>query len=287
MPTNADITDVSLGSAGVASLYLGSNMIWPKKPLALALAWEAQLLALYGNGTPAWINNTVSQRQAIPASCRNNTTAISISQFQACALLSDGTPVVWGVNQLGVLDVPATAIQNSKFAAITGNTGFAVTKTGSVVSWGQSIYGIRSIPAGLTDVEDLALGGSFVIARKSNGTLVGWGTNTDGLLNIPAGLNRVVNLFFGFSCVVAVREEGDYVVWGTGSWPSTFSSIDTVFATTSMGGGGTHYVLKLNGNLELHRFGSMRVVHTEVAAIPGGGEFALKFDGTVVTIPRQ
>jgi len=284
MPTNEDITDVSLGSAGVASLYLGSNMIWPKKPLGISFAFDGQLLALYGNGTPAWIYNSVSQRQVIPAVCRNNTTAISISSYTAIALLRDGTPVCWGVSQDGFNIVPASTIQNSKFVGLTSYTAFAVTKSGSVVSWGQVRDGIRSIPAGLTDVEDLLVGYNFVIARKSNGTLVGWGTNYRGMLNIPAGLNGVVSLFAGADCVIAVRGDGDYVVWGNGTVPSTFSSVDTVYVTGWSQAAGVICVLKANGNVERHGY-SGATIATNVAVLANGGSYALKFDGSLLHLP--
>jgi hypothetical protein len=294
MPSAADITELYFGNSPVETMYLGSKLIYPKAPIAIndQFFWA---MALYGNGTPLYVSNsaatlgnpitTVSGLGTIPAICRYNTKFIAPSGYRVLAILKDGTSVIWGQTNNGLGAIPANAAP-AKLAAFGWNTqtGFIVKETdGSVVSWGQNPNGIRNIPAGLVGVNAIfPIYDRGVVALKDDGTIVTWGANYSNLLSVPAGLNGVVNLFNIDNRFVAVKQDGSFVTWGDGGpLPTTISSVDLVFVTSWTSGNAIH-VLRVNGDLELHRNGGWRVIDTNIASLSPGAGLAIKNDGTIV-----
>ena len=290
-----DITELYFGSTPVESMYLGSNLIYPRAPLGLVVGGLQYILVLYGNGTPLFYGNTTSSVANIPAICRQNTTSIVGTSVTAMALLKNGGIRVWGNTLWDIAVVPASALP-SKHINLATLTGFSVRETdGAVVSWGRNVNNIRNIPAGLVGVEELiSFNENVIIARKNDGTLVGWGTNTSNLLPIPAGLNSVTKIFVlpGSSApaVIAIRQDGDWVAWGSGTtnWPfhpgPKFTAEDLVFITSSASVASSLHVLRVNGNLELHRNGDMQVIDTNIAVLATGSQYAIKNNGTVVPV---
>ncbi len=71
-----------------------------------------------------------------------------------------------------------------------------------------------TLAARLTNVVDLAAGGSHCLALLSDGNVVGWGLGASGQLNIPAALSNVARIYAGEASSYAVRHDGSVVAWG-------------------------------------------------------------------------
>ncbi len=296
MAAAEDITELYFGNSPVETMYLGSKLIYPKAPIAIKDRFN-YAMALYGNGTPLYVSNasgpalgtpitTITGLGTIPAICMTNTKFIAPSGYRVLAILKDGTPVFWGNTANGLGTIPTNAAP-AKLAAFGWNTqtGFIVKETdGSVVSWGQNPNGIRNIPAGLVGVNAIfPVLDRGVVALKDNGTIVTWGVNYNNMLSVPTGLNGVVSLFEISNGFVAVKQDGSFVTWGDGgTLPATVSSADLVFITSWTSGASSMHVLRVNGDLELHRNGGWRVIDTNIASLSEGAGLAIKNDGTIV-----
>jgi hypothetical protein len=285
MPTNADITDVYLGSTYAQELYLGGTRIWPTGTLGIAAA-SGYILALRSNGTPVWteLPGYYPQLHTIPAITRGNTTMVAMGERHAMALLKNKTVVCWGANTAGQTNTPAN-LTNVREVFAAGLASYAILEDGSVRHWGTTSSGAGNIPAGLTGVVSLGAhivggSGSHVLALKSDGTVVIWGTNnTYGQLNMPAGLNRVIKVSAVYEGSIAVQDDGTVVKWGSGSIPSSISPVDLV--DIAFRDQFRLYVLRLNGNVELNN----NVVATGAVAMARSGNAILKQDGTTAGLP--
>jgi hypothetical protein len=78
-----------------------------------------------------------------------------------------------------------------------------------------------NVPAGLTNVVQIATGGSDDLALRADGSLVGWGLNAEGEDKMPAGLTNVVAIAAGFEHTVALKADGTVTAWGYDSFGET------------------------------------------------------------------
>ena len=60
------------------------------------------------------------------------------------------------------------------------------------VAWGKCEFGQCDVPDDLSDVVQIAAGGTHSLALKSDGTVVAWGNNDYGQCDVPDGLSDVV-----------------------------------------------------------------------------------------------
>lgn len=84
--------------------------------------------------------------------------------------------------------------------------------------------GVRAesnVPAGLTNMVQIATGGSDDLALRADGSLVGWGLNAEGEDKMPAGLTNVVAIAAGFEHTVALKADGTVTAWGYDSFGET------------------------------------------------------------------
>ncbi|TVQ24050.1 MAG: hypothetical protein EA383_12790 [Spirochaetaceae bacterium] len=139
-----------------------------------------------------------------------------------------------------------------------GDRSYAITSDGHVFAWGNPAYGALGIGdltadnpaltlfefwgptdrveelavavperiASLTDIESLAPGRDFVIARDGNGRLYGWGRNSSGSLGLGDRINRyepdriplpesVTEIAAGEDTAFAITESGLLYGWGS------------------------------------------------------------------------
>lgn len=125
--------------------------------------------------------------------------AVTMGEEHACAVRADGTVVCWGRNHIGQLGdgtnlarrepVAALALTDVTQVEATGGFTCARRRDGTVSCWGINTFGqcglatspspvLRPTPvAGLTEVEEIGVGGSSVCARRRDGSVWCWGSN--------------------------------------------------------------------------------------------------------------
>jgi hypothetical protein len=166
-------------------------------------------LALRSDGTvAAWGANNAGQTN-VPAGL-SDVVQISGSILHSLALRSDGTVVAWG--DINYAYVPAGLSGVVQISA--SNHSLALRSDGTVVAWGRDWNGQTNVPAGLSDVVQVAAGGSHSLALRSNGTVVAWGANNFGQTNVPVGLSSVVQVAASGVHSLALRSDGTVVAWG-------------------------------------------------------------------------
>lgn len=175
-------------------------------------------LALASSGQVFGWGQNVDGCVSIPSSLVG-AIAISAGNRHAGAILSTGVVRCWGRNDFGQLNVPS-GLAGVTALACGDNFSLAVAPGGTVVGWGHPSRPV--IPAGLSQVEQIAVGGvitefvnsAHVVARRSNGTVVAWGANTKGQSNVPASLTPVVKVAAGVGFSMALQANGKIAVWG-------------------------------------------------------------------------
>ena len=182
--------------------------------------------------------------------------AVTAGQWQALALMNDGTVQAWGLDGAWGTDVPSglsnvilrshvvgnLTLLSAEMAgsrlrvriiterltcpldypgveAISGKAGarLALLTNGTVVAWGDGVDGDTDIPVGLTNVVAVAAGAYHNLALLSNGHVVAWGLNDLGQTNVPAGLSNVMAIAAGDYHSVALKNDGNLVAWGDNS----------------------------------------------------------------------
>ena len=102
-------------------------------------------------------------------------------------------------------------------SSITGSLSWK-ERSGTVAAWGGNTSGQTSVPVGLTNVVDVAAGGSFSLALKADGTVTAWGSGT-GATALPPSVSdagsNVVAIAAGDNHGLALKANGDIVSWGT------------------------------------------------------------------------
>jgi len=156
--------------------------------------------------------------------------------------LSNGTPGQYKIGIVGsqtnqntyyVVGLPRVALSTGDYALTVSGTVDFLDENGSVVSaaqsvtgslawkqrsgtvaaWGGTTSGVTSVPVGLTNVVDVAAGGSFSLALKADGTVSAWGSGA-GATALPS-LTNVVAIAAGDNHALALKQDGSIVSWGT------------------------------------------------------------------------
>ena len=136
------------------------------------------------------------------------------------ALLTNGTVVSWGDNDVGETNVPAGLTKVTTVAAGAAHT-LALLADGTVQAWGDGFDGDTNVPTGLSNVVAVAAGADFSLALKSDGTVVGWGNNYSGQTNVPLGMSNVMAIAAGTAHGVALKNDGTLVAWGDNTYGQT------------------------------------------------------------------
>jgi len=115
--------------------------------------------------------------EALLIGSRLNATAVTAAEAHSCAALPDGRAQCWGSNifgQLGFGSLGAGGV-----TPVASTTAVTVRKAGGGY---------------LTDVDDVAAGGSHSCAVTVDGTAWCWGTNASGELGIGLTLRHIFAL---------------------------------------------------------------------------------------------
>lgn len=96
--------------------------------------------------------------------------------------------------------------------SVTGSLAWK-QRSGTVAAWGGTTSNVTSVPVGLTNVVDVAAGGSFSLALKADGTVTAWGSGA-GATALPS-LSNVVAIAAGDNHALALKQDGSIVSWGT------------------------------------------------------------------------
>ncbi len=166
--------------------------------------WGSNYSGELGNGTTRFSPTPVGV-----SGLSGQATAIAVSAYSTCALLSGGTVECWGGNYYGELGnstnsgtvnanplpFPVSGLSGTVTAIAAGDDHTcALLVNGTVECWGSDDYGQlgdnsnnnSTTPVGVSGLSGpataLAAGGSFTCALLSNGTVECWGHNDYGQL---------------------------------------------------------------------------------------------------------
>jgi hypothetical protein len=170
---------------------------------------------------------------------------VVMSSNVSLALTADGRVVSWGFNSSRLQVVP-DRVAAMDVVDLDAGPAYAgvVSRSGEVVVWGQAtpFADPIDVPAGLSGVEQLAIGQTNGFALRSDGTVVAWGKDQFGLLTPPEGL-RAVAISASSANVFALTEDGTVVGWGRTELsslelPDAVKQPGNVVAVTALGLGG-------------------------------------------------
>ena len=147
--------------------------------------------------------------------------------------------------------VNGTCIMNGGTGAFTGvsdiraglTTSYALKADGTVWAWGAGTSGqlgnnllfstsfpeqvLTSTGTPLTNIEEIAVNASHVLALKEDGTVWGWGVNTNGRIGdgsavqrngaVQIPINDVIDVSAGVAHSLAVKSNGTVWAWGLNS----------------------------------------------------------------------
>ena len=189
--------------------------------------------------------------------------------FASAAITSDGTPLVWGTNCLGV------------FAnGVYGNCATNVTTPQ------QPQYGRFSVEGLLTGVTDIAAGADHFVALRDDGSVVAWGSNSHAQVlgcgggSSGAWISRAIpvrttpcdtNLLVGVVAVAAgyqpdsftsgssyaLKTDGTVVQWGaTHGGSNSFGTLEPV-QILGPGGAPLSGIVEIAAQMALHQNGTV------------------------------
>ncbi|MCL2639850.1 MAG: PEP-CTERM sorting domain-containing protein [Phycisphaerales bacterium] len=174
-----NITDVAAGTYHGLAIQNGS-----------LYAWGRNSYGQLGNGTD--IDSNLPVQVAIPG--MGNVTAIATGSVHSLAI-RNGVLYAWGYNSDGQLGIgtsdynihnsPEWVMSGVTAIAAAGNTSMAI-KDGGVWVWGSRLTATPThvFDTLLTDIVDVATGGSSFYALGEDGSLWAWGDNSDGKLGL-------------------------------------------------------------------------------------------------------
>ncbi len=256
-----------------------------------AMSWGENLFRQLGDGSAEALRTL-----PVPVSGLSGVSAVAGGQHHSVALLSNGTVVAWGSNELGQLgngtnttsNVPVAVSGLSGVTAIAAgaNHSLALLSNGTVVAWGADDSGqlgdgtakeASQVPItvkGLTGVRAIAAGDEFSLALLGNGTVMAWGNDEDGQLGngttkersaVPVavkGLSGVSAIAAGAQHALAVVSGGAVMAWGSNEYGQLADESVEVASNVPVAASGV----------------------TGASAVSAGSEFSLALlaDGTVM-----
>jgi len=165
----------------------------------------------WGTGTSGQLGNGAAQSSAVPVQVKStdgngvfeNAVAVSAGHMHACALKSDGTVWVWGLNDRGQLGNGSTVKKSVLPVQVKSPDGKGV----------------------LDNVISIAAGVGHCLAVQKDGTVLGWGENvvgqigdgttTDRYLPVKvSGIENAVKVFTGWHFSYALCKDGSLWAWG-------------------------------------------------------------------------
>ncbi|WP_298874877.1 hypothetical protein [uncultured Microbacterium sp.] len=189
---------VKVINSGATKLVAGYNNVF--------VVMSDRTLKVWGDNGAGQLGDGTQTNRTTPFTVPNVSDVVdvaSISYASTLVLLSNGTVLSWGLNNLGQLgngtktnSATPTAIPNlSGVAAIAGGStaGYALLTDGSVKAWGNNDEGMvgdgtstmRLTPttvSGLSGVVQISTAQKAAYALLSDGTVKAWGQNTYGQL---------------------------------------------------------------------------------------------------------
>ncbi len=212
--------------------------------------------AVYGIGNdehgmhvrPDWVKANVTRpaKMALPAGIKQ----VAASHYSCYALLSNGTVLAWGRNDVGQLGdglpegqgaiVNSTPVQVKGLSNIVqidacGRHAVALAADGRVYSWGPDVppfndWSTPKLVEGLSNVKQVDTGLRHTLALTKDGRIYAWGSNQAGQIGVGTvsvsvdkpslvnGLSKVVSISasdgdLGHSG--AVTSDGKAYVWGS------------------------------------------------------------------------
>jgi alpha-tubulin suppressor-like RCC1 family protein len=245
--THNDLPTKLAGLPPIAALSVGDSHV-----LAIAIdgtvyAWGANSSGQIGDGTFA------NRPSPVRVAGLSGIVDVSAYGLNSMALAANGTVYAWGSNsdgQLGVAGYERSApvavpgVPRAVDVGARGSLSLVVGVDGLVYSWGRSDVGelgdggttvTRSMPTrihGLTGIQAVDAGGSFVVARDASGAVFAWGANQKGQLGggridspgVFSPPREVIELAgvtsidaaTGGNGALAVRADGGIFSWGAG-----------------------------------------------------------------------
>jgi hypothetical protein len=141
-----------------------------------------------------------------------NVVAIAKAHSSCLVLAADGRVTSWGDNRSGQTNVPPD-LTNVVAVAAGGLASLALKEDGTVVQWG----GGQSSELALTNIVAIGAGAAHYLALSSDGTVAAWGQNDSGHATVPGGLSNVVAIAAGSFHSLALRSDGIVAAWGFNS----------------------------------------------------------------------
>ena len=258
--------------------------------IAVFAVATAQAQALTPGTMVGWGENSSGQAQ-LPAitPALGNISALASSRGNTIALRSNGTVVVWGLNN-GSLTTPPPGLNDVTAVSAAGNYMMALRRNGNVAFWDSFSQFTPFVPAGLTEVAAIAAGLNHAMVLKRDGTVVDWGVFDGTLYAVPPGATNVTAIAAGLSHSLALKNDGTVVAWGDNlSGQSTVpTGLDNVIAIAA----GSRFSMALRndgtvvvwGGTVLFGEGTVPAGLANVKAIAAGEAHALALvdDHTVV-----
>jgi alpha-tubulin suppressor-like RCC1 family protein len=197
------------GLSEVTAISAGQNYCLALLRNGTVMGWGSNENGELGRGDSDWGEDVPA-----PVSGLSGVTAIAAGGDSGLALLSNGTVMAWGANELGELgngtltqsDVPVAVSGLSGVRTIAvGGASFALRDDGTVMTWGSNVSGQLGVGTltgpsecrplnfcsttpvavnGLEHVTAIAAGGGQSLALLSDGTVAAWGLNWQGQLGI-------------------------------------------------------------------------------------------------------
>ena len=172
----------------------------------------------------------------VPVSGLTGVTAVSAGQYEALALLSNGTVMAWGGPAESDVPVAVSGLSNVTAISAGAYHNLALLKNGTVMAWGangngqlgdgstEPSAGLVAV-SGLSNATAISAGLEDSLAVLSNGTVKGWGANEFGQLgdgehngsDVPvavSGLSNATSVSAGRDFSLALLRNGTVKAWG-------------------------------------------------------------------------
>ena len=231
LTANTTVTVTSNGLSNVVALTNdGLHSVALKKD-GTVWTWGYNENGQLGDGT------TTNRSTPVRVEGLSTATAVASGVTHTLALDADGTVWAWGNNRNGQLGneantssptpVRVRGLRDVIAIASAGSSSLALKSDGTVWGWGLNVYGqlgdgtrtyaiatpVQTV--GLSDVIEIATGGSSSFAIEGDGSVWGWGWNSDGELGngTTASTPTPVRVAAGVSNVVAISAGSDYTLF--------------------------------------------------------------------------